>query len=344
MTASRHRACSIGAMLMPLTSHQRTTADLIRGLRPWRIKVDERRDEGDVPERRMSFAVGATTQRLVSGVSGGAGSPPEGEQNVSADFLKTLQRALAGSEDAALITEADSVDAPGPRVVYANAAFERMTGYVAVELLGRSPKVLQGQNTDPAALGRIRKALEGLQPVREDLVNYRKDGSEYHVDLSIAPVTDESGQVTHWFSMQRETSAQYKLRKELRSSNLLLRTMTESVPHLLWTADSDGRREWVSDQFAEFVGALVEDCLNDGWLRYVHPGRPNKCVSAATSRPATAADQHVGASSSQVEWRVCVVSEAGCPALLFGWNCVEMGGKLHQYRRAEGCRSRVEEK
>jgi PAS domain S-box-containing protein len=193
----------------------------------------------------------------------------EPPQNLA--FLKVLMRAVERSDDVILITEAEPVDQPGPRVVYVNPAFERMTGYAAEEILGKTPRILQGAKTDRAALHRIRKALKACAPVREELVNYRKDGSEFVVELSMVPVAGEGGRSSHWFAIQRDVTEQHNLRRELRSTNSLLRTMTEAVPQLLWTSDADGRREWVSDSFAAFVGAEVKDCLGDGWVRYVHP-------------------------------------------------------------------------
>lgn len=193
----------------------------------------------------------------------------EPAQNLA--FLNTLMRAVERSEDVIMICEAEPVDEPGPRVVYVNPAFERMTGYAAEEVVGKTPRILQGPKTDRAALGRIHQALKAWEPIREEMVNYRKDGSEFIVELSIVPVSDERGWYTHWFSIQREMTEQYKMRRELRSTNSLLRTMTESVPQLLWTSDADGLREWVSDSFAEFVGAEAKECLGDGWVQYVYP-------------------------------------------------------------------------
>jgi PAS domain S-box-containing protein len=197
----------------------------------------------------------------------------------NADFPGTLMRAVERSNDVMMITEADPVDAPGPRVVYVNPAFELMTGYAPEEIVGKTPRILQGPKTDRAALDRIHRALKACEPVREELVNYRKDGSEFIVEVSIVPVENDLGECSHFFATQRDTTAQYKLRRELRSTNALLRTLTESVPQMLWTADADGRREWVSDSFAEFVGARLEDCLSDGWVRFIHPDDRERVVA-----------------------------------------------------------------
>ena len=81
------------------------------------------------------------------------------------------------TDDAILITEAEPVNAPGPRIVWCNAAFTHMTGYELEDVKGLSPRILQGEDTDRTALDKIRTALETWQKVRAGLKNYRKDGS-----------------------------------------------------------------------------------------------------------------------------------------------------------------------
>ncbi|GAB3677962.1 sensor domain-containing protein [Salinisphaera aquimarina] len=110
------------------------------------------------------------------------------------------------ANDAVLITEAEPIDLPGPRVVYCNAAFTRTTGYTEADVLGKTPRILQHSETDRAALDRLRDALSTWSPVEVELSNARKDGSKFWVELSIAPVANERGWFTHWFSVQRDVS------------------------------------------------------------------------------------------------------------------------------------------
>ncbi len=193
------------------------------------------------------------------------------ERTEISNFLRTLSRSVDRSTDAILITQAEPIDDPGPRIVYVNPAFEQMTGYRAEEVIGKTPRILQGPKTDRAAIQRVRNALQSWQPVREEMINYRKDGSEFSVELSIVPVADDTGWYTHWFAIQRDTTEQYRLRERLEESQTRLRTLLEALPQLVWTASADGRRDWVSDAFARYVGADPKDCLGDGWIRYVHP-------------------------------------------------------------------------
>ena len=130
--------------------------------------------------------------------------------------LQLLETVAVQAHDAILITEAEPFDEPGPRILYVNEAFERMTGYTGAEIIGRTPRILHGAETDRAALDTIRTALQAWKPVRVELLNYRKDGSSFWVELSIVPVADATGWYTHWVSIQRETSERRRL-EALRS-------------------------------------------------------------------------------------------------------------------------------
>ena len=131
--------------------------------------------------------------------------------------LRLLEAAVENASDVILITEAEPFGLPGPRIVYVNPAFTRNTGYRAEDVLGKTPRILQGPGTDPAIRAQIRAALEGWKPVRVELLNYRKDGSEFWVELNIVPITNEKGWCTHWVSVQRDISAR-KAQEQTRES------------------------------------------------------------------------------------------------------------------------------
>ena len=118
--------------------------------------------------------------------------------------IRLLEAVVTQARDAIVITEAEPVTGPGPRIVYVNPAFTARTSYTAQEVLGKTPRILQGPETDPASLEKIHHALRAWQPIEIELINYRKDGSKHWVEISIVPVADETGFFTNWISVQRD--------------------------------------------------------------------------------------------------------------------------------------------
>ncbi|HVE55012.1 MAG TPA: PAS domain-containing protein, partial [Ramlibacter sp.] len=118
--------------------------------------------------------------------------------------LMLLEGSIARLNDIVIITEAAPFRAPGPRIVFVNEAFERRTGYTRDEVIGQSPRFLQGADTQRPQLDRIRAALEQWERVRVDLINYTKAGEPYWVDLDVSPVWDDSRRLTHWVAVGRD--------------------------------------------------------------------------------------------------------------------------------------------
>jgi diguanylate cyclase (GGDEF)-like protein/PAS domain S-box-containing protein len=118
--------------------------------------------------------------------------------------LRLLESSIARLNDIVIITEAGPFNEPGPRIVFVNEAFERRTGYRREEVIGRTPRLLQGPGTQRKELDRIRSALEQWQPARVDVINYKKNGEPFWVDLEVSPVWDEQRRLTHWVAVGRD--------------------------------------------------------------------------------------------------------------------------------------------
>ncbi|TYT62688.1 hybrid sensor histidine kinase/response regulator [Natrialba swarupiae] len=99
------------------------------------------------------------------------------------------------------ITDPSLEDNP---IVYANAAFERLTGYPHEEVLGRNCRFLQGEGTNPEPVDAMREAVDAEEPVTVELTNYRKDGTTFHNEVTIAPIRDADGTVTHFVGFQND--------------------------------------------------------------------------------------------------------------------------------------------
>jgi len=128
--------------------------------------------------------------------------------------LRLLETGVAQLNDIVLVTDT-SLTPSGPRIVFANAACERITGYSRAELIGQTPRILQGPGTDRAELARIGAALRRHEPVQAELLNYAKDGSAYWLQLNITPVHSVSGAVTHFVAIQRDITERRAVQGQL---------------------------------------------------------------------------------------------------------------------------------
>lgn len=117
----------------------------------------------------------------------------------------------------AVVITTTQLDPPGPEIVYVNEGFCRMTGYTAEEVVGKTPRILQGPKTDRAELDRLRRHLSRGEPFDGgEAINYRKDGSEYVVNWHIVPLRDDAGEVTHWLAGQLDVTKRAALEERLR--------------------------------------------------------------------------------------------------------------------------------
>jgi len=169
-----------------------------------------------------------------------------------------LGRIAQHTDDVILITEAEPIDLPGPRIVYVNAAFTRMTGYASEEAIGLTPRMLQGLKTSREACRQIRAALDAWRPIRIELLNYRKDGSEFWVELHITPVTDDTGLYRYWVSVQRETNERRHFDEQRRLYELILANVNDGIV----VADAlrpDFPIEFINDGFTRMTGYTRAD-------------------------------------------------------------------------------------
>jgi diguanylate cyclase (GGDEF)-like protein/PAS domain S-box-containing protein len=134
----------------------------------------------------------------------------------SQELLRLLESSIARLDDVVIITEAGPFSEPGPRIVFVNEAFERRTGYSPEEVIGRTPRLLQGPDTQRSELNKIRVAMEQWRPVRVDLINYRKSGEPFWVDLEVSPVWDESRKLTHWVAVGRDITERKKAEEKIQ--------------------------------------------------------------------------------------------------------------------------------
>jgi len=136
------------------------------------------------------------------------------QQKAEREQLRLLSSVITNSSEVIIITEVEPVNGVFPSIRYVNPAFEKLTGYKAEEVIGQSPRILQGPKSDRKALRRLKLAIENWESCEIEIINYKKSGEEYWVNMVVFPVSDQQGWYTHWVSIQNDITARKKAEQE----------------------------------------------------------------------------------------------------------------------------------
>jgi PAS domain S-box-containing protein len=189
------------------------------------------------------------------------------------ELLRLLNSAVLQSKESILITDPE-LDSPGPRIVFVNPAFTRMTGYSTEEVIGKSPRMLQGPRTDRAVLERLRRNLTRGEVFEGEAINYGKDGREFYLEWQVAPLRDAEGEITHFVAIQRDITLRKQSEEALLESETQFRQVVENIDEVFWIMDAaKNGMIYVSPAYAEIWGRSCESLRADQrtWLESVHP-------------------------------------------------------------------------
>jgi two-component system, cell cycle sensor histidine kinase and response regulator CckA len=192
------------------------------------------------------------------------------ERRRAEESLKLLESAVKQSKESIMITDAE-LDLPGPKIIFVNPAFTQMTGYTAEEVIGKTPRILQGPRTDKTVLSHLRKNLERGELFAGEAINYRKDGKEFDLEWQITPLRDAAGKITHFVATQRDITGRKKLAEQLRQSQKMeaVGQLAGGVAHdfnnilavIMMQADlmkSSGELPPAQKEFADEIGVAAE--------------------------------------------------------------------------------------
>ena len=168
------------------------------------------------------------------------GSTPE--RRGSEELQRLLGRFIAASSTGILITDPSLPDNP---IIYVNPAFERTTGYLMEEAIGRNGRFLQGEDRDQPSLGELRAAIREGRGCRVVLRNYRKDGSLFWNELYVSPVHDEEGRLTNFVGVQNDVTERKRIEEALEASEDRLRLAIEATGLGTWDRNpTTGEMQW----------------------------------------------------------------------------------------------------
>jgi len=147
-------------------------------------------------------------------------------------WSRLLESVVINATDAVLICTGN-IEGSGQSIIYVNEAFTRMSGYTKYELIGASPRISQGPETDIREIRRLKEAIELKLPCEIEVINYTKQGKEYWVSQSNAPIADADGEITHWISIQRDITQNRKHLQEIEDQNKKFKEIAWIQSHLV---------------------------------------------------------------------------------------------------------------
>ena len=210
-------------------------------------------------------------------------------QRRASEQVKRLQSAaLEAAANAVVITDRKG------RVEWVNRAFTRLTGYSKEEVIGQTPSLLKSGEQDRAFYAAMWETILAGRPWQGQLVNRRQDRSLYTEEMTITPVLDATGEVTHFVAIKEDVSARLAAERALRESEGRFRAFAESAPDPLLIADEDGKviywnhaaaREFGYDD-AAYQHLRLDDLL-PSWVRTADARRR---VSSAVAAGAVRVD------------------------------------------------------
>ncbi len=162
---------------------------------------------------------------------------PVGDRAEIEARLHLYERILHASPTGIAVADARQPDLP---LIFVNQGFEALTGYRAEEILGRNCRFLQGSDRDQDGLDTVRQAIRQGRPCTVELRNVRKDGTPFWNRLTLAPVTDPAGQITHFVGLQHDVTETRRLEREREHAVRRLEAILTALPDTVVQVNRDG--------------------------------------------------------------------------------------------------------
>ena len=191
-----------------------------------------------------------------------------GQRKRAEEELRLRDRAITASSNGIVITDPNQPDNP---MIYVNPSFELITGYTAQEAIGRNCRFLQGDDRDQPALEELRRAIREERYCTVVLRNYRKDGALFWNELSISPVWDENGNLTHFIGVQEDVTDRKQVEDALRESEERFRTLTTNSSDMVLILEADGTIRYESPSVERVLGYKPEERVGNKAFDLIHP-------------------------------------------------------------------------
>src|SRR5215475_9276905 len=154
-----------------------------------------------------------------------------------------------------------------------------MTGYAPEDVIGKTPRILQGPKTDQSIINRLREDIAAGKVFHGEIINYHKDGSEMYIDWTGGPVRNERGEVTYLAAALRDMTEIRRVEEELRRSEAQLRDILHQSITAVFVKDLHGRYVMINHKFEVLFG-MPEAEVKGNTNYYVHPKEIADVISA----------------------------------------------------------------
>jgi len=160
------------------------------------------------------------------------------------------------------ITLSDPTQEDNP-MVYANNHFCELTGYERDEILGQNCRFVQGKETDTATIAQISQAIDAQEPVTEIIRNYRNDGTAFWNEVTIAPITDETGELTNHVGFQVDVTDRIERKKALEETTQRLNAIIQASPDAIMALSVDGTIQLWNEAAEALFGYDAETAVGE---------------------------------------------------------------------------------
>ncbi|MBK1619765.1 nitrogen fixation negative regulator NifL [Lamprobacter modestohalophilus] len=149
-----------------------------------------------------------------------------------------------------------SITDPTASILYANAAFEHLSGYLRDELLGKNQSILSSNATPDSIYRQLWRTIQRKKTWTGTLVNQRKGGDEYLAELVISPVLDSSGEIAYFLGMHRDVTREHELATALRQQKTRIENVLDAAPTVMVLLDAEGEIILDNMEYKKLFGDL----------------------------------------------------------------------------------------
>ncbi|MEZ0395986.1 MAG: PAS domain S-box protein [Anaerolineales bacterium] len=216
--------------------------------------------------------------------------------------MRLQSAALEASANAIVIANREGF------IQWANPAFTALTGYkVPDEVFGRNPRdLVKSGKQDQRFYKDLWDTILSGRVWHGSLINRRKDGSLYDEEMTITPLKDSAGQITHFIAVKQDISERKRVEREILESERRYAALVEASPAGIFHTDAAGLTTYVSPRWCEISGMDAQSALGNGWLQAVHPEERQTLISgweqAAKSGRASTAEYRFLRPDGSLRW------------------------------------------